>query len=156
MAMTSYGSDRRDAFAPFWNPSHDTASGSSQGSRDMHLDVLEVRSRCCFCNTCPAMLPRKPTLLIRGQHSAACVPCFLQSETNFEIRADLPGMNKNDIKVHVDRDVVTVSVEKENQRKENKEERGVRQVRSAHTLLPLCLSPSQQTNTEALPRYRLA
>ena len=64
-----------------------------------------------------------------------CVPRFLQSETNFEIRADLPGMDKKDIKVHVDHDVVTVSVEKENQRKENKEDRGVRQVGSARTLL---------------------
>lgn len=35
-------------------------------------------------------------------------------------------MNKNDIQVHVDNDVVTVSVEKEDKRDEDKEEQGVR------------------------------
>ncbi len=49
-----------------------------------------------------------------------------QFENTFEIRADLPGMSKNDIQVHVDNDVVTVSVEKEDKRGEDKEEQGVR------------------------------
>ncbi len=35
-------------------------------------------------------------------------------------------MSKNDIKVHVDNDVVTVSVEKADKRDEDKEEQGVR------------------------------
>ncbi|DBA78317.1 hypothetical protein WJX79_004092 [Trebouxia sp. C0005] len=50
----------------------------------------------------------------------------MEFENTFEIRADLPGMNKNDIQVHVDNDVVTVSVEKEDKRDEDKEEQGVR------------------------------
>ncbi len=50
----------------------------------------------------------------------------MQYESKFEIRADLPGMSKNDIQVHVDNDVVTVSVEKENKRDENRAEQGVR------------------------------
>ncbi len=52
--------------------------------------------------------------------------CLQQFENTFEIRAELPGMNKNDIQVHVDNDVVTVSVEKEDKRGEDKEEQGVR------------------------------
>lgn len=50
----------------------------------------------------------------------------MEFENTFEIRAELPGMNKNDIQVHVDNDVVTVSVEKEDKRGEDKEEQGVR------------------------------
>ncbi|DBA76302.1 hypothetical protein WJX77_004823 [Trebouxia sp. C0004] len=50
----------------------------------------------------------------------------MEFENTFEIRADLPGMSKNDIQVHVDNDVVTVSVEKEDKRGEDKEEQGVR------------------------------
>lgn len=50
----------------------------------------------------------------------------MQYESQFEIRADLPGMSKSDIQVHVDHDVVTVSVEKEDKRDDNREEPGVR------------------------------
>ena len=49
-----------------------------------------------------------------------------QYESKFEIRADLPGMSKSDIQVHVDLDVVTVSVEKKDKRDDNREEQGVR------------------------------
>ena len=51
---------------------------------------------------------------------------FLQYELEFEIKADLPGMSKSDIKVLVDRDIVTVSVEKRDKRDDNKSEQGVR------------------------------
>lgn len=42
MAMTSIGGSQ-DAFTPFWNPTRDLAHGTSRSSRDMHLDVTEVR-----------------------------------------------------------------------------------------------------------------
>lgn len=50
----------------------------------------------------------------------------MQYESKFEITADLPGMSKSDIQVHVDYDVVTVSVQKEDKRHDNREEQGVR------------------------------
>lgn len=58
-------------------------------------------------------------------HVASC-PLNVQYERNFEIRADLPGMSKSDIKVHVDHDIVTVIVEKEDKRDDNSAEQGVR------------------------------
>ena len=58
---------------------------------------------------------------------AICIVLLcMQYESKFEIRADLPGMSKSDIQVHVDHDAVTVSVEKEDKRDDNHEEQGVR------------------------------
>ncbi|KAA6428742.1 MAG: hypothetical protein FRX49_01617 [Trebouxia sp. A1-2] len=102
MALTSFSAGQ-DAFAPFWNPTRDVAHGTGRSGRDMHLDVMEVGP---FPNSLGLSLQK--------------------FENTFEIRADLPGMNKNDIQVHVDNDVVTVSVEKEDKRDEDKEEQGVR------------------------------
>lgn len=47
-------------------------------------------------------------------------------------------MSKSDIKVHVDNDVVTVSVEKEDKRGEDKEEQGVRCDKSASVEAGTC------------------
>ncbi|KAL3141824.1 hypothetical protein ABBQ32_004496 [Trebouxia sp. C0010 RCD-2024] len=57
----------------------------------------------------------------------------VEYESKFEIRADLPGMSKGDIQVHVDNDVVTVSVEKEDKRDDNRAEQGVRYHRIERT-----------------------
>lgn len=50
-------------------------------------------------------------------------------DTTFKVKADIPGMNKADIKVHVDADKVIVSVEKVSNMIEDTDEQGVRYYR---------------------------
>ena len=50
----------------------------------------------------------------------------VQLETAFEVKANIPGMNKADIKVHVDADKIIVSVERTNNKLEDTDEQGVR------------------------------
>lgn len=52
--------------------------------------------------------------------------CASQTPKAFEVKADMPGVDKKDVKVNVDGDVLTLSVERNASKKENKEEEGVK------------------------------
>ena len=69
--------------------------------------------------------------------SVTFVLCIsMQTPKTWEISADLPGTDKQDIKVQVDGDVLTLSVEKSAAKEDKKEESGVkyhRSVDAAHT-----------------------
>jgi HSP20 family protein len=47
-----------------------------------------------------------------------------ERDTGFELKADIPGVDKNDIKLSVDGNVLSISVEKAAQQEERKEEEG--------------------------------
>ena len=49
-----------------------------------------------------------------------------QTDMCFTVSADVPGMDKNDIKVNVDGDMLNISVEKASHKDEKKEEEGVK------------------------------
>jgi HSP20 family molecular chaperone IbpA len=49
-----------------------------------------------------------------------------QTPKAFEVKADLPGVDKKDVKVNVDGDVLSLSVEKATGSEEKKEEEGVK------------------------------
>ncbi len=51
---------------------------------------------------------------------------LLQTPKAFEVKADLPGVEKKDIKVNVDGDVLSLAVEKSTGTEDNKEEEGVK------------------------------
>lgn len=44
----------------------------------------------------------------------------------FEVKADMPGVDKKDVKVHIDGDVLSLSVERNVSKDEQKEEEGVK------------------------------
>jgi HSP20 family molecular chaperone IbpA len=46
----------------------------------------------------------------------------LQSEGDFQVKADIPGVPKEAIKVNVDNNVLTVSVQQESKTEDEKEE----------------------------------
>ena len=48
----------------------------------------------------------------------------VERDQAFEVKADLPGVDKKDIRVTVDGDVLRINVEKSEERKEEKEEQG--------------------------------
>lgn len=49
-----------------------------------------------------------------------------ETEKEFELKADVPGVTKSDLKVQVDGDVLTLSVEQSEGKEETKEKEGVR------------------------------
>jgi HSP20 family protein len=49
-----------------------------------------------------------------------------ETDKEFQLKADVPGMQKEDIKVNVNADVLTISVEKTAGKEETKEEKGVK------------------------------
>lgn len=49
-----------------------------------------------------------------------------ETDTSFELKADIPGVSKDNIKVTVDNDVLRINVEKEDEKKEEKEEGGAK------------------------------
>lgn len=51
---------------------------------------------------------------------------LLQTKNAFEVKADLPGVEKKDIKVNVDGDVLTISHERADKKEDKKEENGVK------------------------------
>ena len=50
----------------------------------------------------------------------------MQTKNAFEVKADLPGVEKKDIKVNVEGDVLTISHERAGKKEDRKEENGVR------------------------------
>eukprot|EP00884_Botryococcus_braunii_P023276 jgi/Botrbrau1/9632/Bobra.0131s0012.1 len=58
-----------------------------------------------------------------------------ESETSFDVKADLPGVPKECIKVQVEQNVLSVSVEKKDKKQEDKEEQGVRYHRSERSAM---------------------
>lgn len=62
-----------------------------------------------------------------GQLAARSIAVDVSEKDNsFEIHADIPGVSKDDIKVNVDHDVLRISVEKAEEKAEDKEEEGRR------------------------------
>ena len=51
---------------------------------------------------------------------------LVQTKTAFEVKADLPGVEKKDIKVNVEGDVLTISYERAAKKEDRKEENGVK------------------------------
>ena len=51
---------------------------------------------------------------------------LLQTKNAFEVKADLPGVEKSDIKVNVDGDVLTISHEHAGKKEDKKEQNGVK------------------------------
>lgn len=49
-----------------------------------------------------------------------------ETDKAFQVKADVPGVDKKDIKVTVDGDVLSIAVEKEAGKEEDKEEEGVK------------------------------
>ena len=50
----------------------------------------------------------------------------MQTKNAFEVKADLPGVDKKDIKVNVEGDVLTISHDRSAEKKEKKEENGIK------------------------------
>jgi HSP20 family protein len=50
----------------------------------------------------------------------------IEKENEWEIKADIPGVDKNSVKVEVENDQLNIGVEKEESKEEEKEEEGVR------------------------------
>ena len=50
----------------------------------------------------------------------------MQTKNAFEVKADLPGVEKKDIKVNVDGDVLTISHERAEKKEDKKDENGVK------------------------------
>ncbi|PRW45098.1 ammonium transporter [Chlorella sorokiniana] len=50
----------------------------------------------------------------------------VEKDNAFEVKADLPGVKKEDIKVTVDKDVLRINVERSEEKKEDKEEEGLK------------------------------
>lgn len=50
----------------------------------------------------------------------------IEKPDKFEIRADVPGVDKNDLKLSVDGDVLTIAVDKREEKEDDKEEGGVK------------------------------
>lgn len=48
----------------------------------------------------------------------------MEKENGFEVKADIPGVKKEDIKVTVDKDVLRINVESSSEKSEEKEEEG--------------------------------
>lgn len=57
----------------------------------------------------------------------------LQTPKAFEVKADLPGVDKKDVKVNVDGDVLSLSVEKSAGTEEKKDEDGIKYHRYARS-----------------------
>ncbi|CAK0787818.1 hypothetical protein CVIRNUC_011040 [Coccomyxa viridis] len=49
-----------------------------------------------------------------------------ETKNAFEVKADLPGVDKKDIKVNVEGDVLTISHDRSAEKKEKKEENGIK------------------------------
>jgi HSP20 family protein len=58
----------------------------------------------------------------------------VEKEKTIEIKADVPGVNKDDIKLNVEGDVLSISVQREN-KTEDKEEEGVKYHRSERSMM---------------------
>ena len=50
----------------------------------------------------------------------------VQTKNAFEVKADLPGVDKKDIKVNVEGDVLTISHDRSAEKREKKEENGIK------------------------------
>ena len=50
----------------------------------------------------------------------------MQEEKTFVVKADLPGVDKKDIKVSVDEELLTISVAKKDEKKQETHDKGVR------------------------------
>ena len=50
----------------------------------------------------------------------------MQTKNAFEVKADLPGVDKKDIKVIVEGDVLAISHDRTAEKKEKKEENGIK------------------------------
>ncbi|KAL3142132.1 hypothetical protein ABBQ32_004749 [Trebouxia sp. C0010 RCD-2024] len=57
----------------------------------------------------------------------------LEGEKNFVIKADLPGVDKKDIKVSVDEELLTISVAKKDEKEQKTQDKGVRVHRMERT-----------------------
>lgn len=51
---------------------------------------------------------------------------IVEKPTSYELKADLPGIGKEDIKLSVDNDVLTIAVEREAAKEETTEEGGIK------------------------------
>ena len=77
----------------------------------------------------------------------------MQTKNAFEVKADLPGVDKKDIKVNVEGDVLTISHDRSAEKKEKKEENGIKyHVRSKplltmHIMRQHCYPEQRQTLT---------
>jgi HSP20 family protein len=49
-----------------------------------------------------------------------------ERDDGFEVKADIPGVTKEDIQVTVDKDVLRINVQQAQEKKEDKEEQGVK------------------------------
>lgn len=110
-----FGTDN-ELFAPFNHLSsfHHLLNRDSRPGRDMHLDVLEASS---FIAS---------TAVSRSFSGIVHSQTFTQGEKNFVIKADLPGVDKKDIKVSVDEELLTISVAKKDEKEQKTQDKGVR------------------------------
>lgn len=67
--------------------------------------------------------PRLDTTVVASRAMAVDVK---ETENTYEVKADLPGISKPDINVSVDKHVLTISVESKGEKKEDKDEEGVK------------------------------
>lgn len=74
-----------------------------------------------------------------------------QTKTAFEVKADLPGVEKKDIKVNVEGDVLSISHEKAAKKEDKKEENGVKYHVSP---LPVLSRHAQQCRQAVAPRCK--
>lgn len=55
---------------------------------------------------------------------------ILQNDKGYSLKADIPGVDKQNIKLDVEKDVVTLSVQQSTSKEEEKEDNGVKWHRS--------------------------
>jgi HSP20 family protein len=97
MALTSYNFDGADLFAPFFGgyPSNGGTVAHPRGNGESHASFT------------------------RG------IPLdVIEKKDSFEIKADVPGVKKSDIKLNVDGDVLSLSVQKTESQQDKKEQEG--------------------------------
>lgn len=78
----------------------------------LHLDTLHDGLRLCSA--------------VRHKLHVVSKVLRMQTKNTFEVKADLPGVEKKDIKVNVDGDVLTISHEHTGKKEDKKEENGVK------------------------------
>jgi hypothetical protein len=130
--------------------------GASLYRRDMHLNVWEVCAATfsnllrhltlilpLLCSMLTPTYNAQGSKPIRPGHapgrvegmrskllytfSTLILPLLItQHAESFSVKADLPAVNKQDIKVDVDKDTIILGLEEQGGKSENKEEQGVR------------------------------
>jgi HSP20 family protein len=73
----------------------------------------------------------------------------MQTKNAFEVKADLPGVEKKDIKVNVEGDVLTISHEHAARKEDKKEDNGVKYHVSCLSLPRSATSPCFYAPTKA-------